>query len=103
MDLPDALGKLFWQEMTEYQEEKRMPFITTPERIGMEKGLLEGIEVSLDVKFGAEGLALLPEIRELHGHEVLRAILQTIRKASRLDEVRRVLTRKRRSQKGRQT
>jgi len=39
-----------------------MPYITSVERVGMKKGLLKGIELGLEVKFGAEGLKLLPEI-----------------------------------------
>jgi hypothetical protein len=51
-----------------------MPFMTTLERLGHKNGLLEGIEVILKVKFGEEGLQLLPEIREL-SVEQLRAVL----------------------------
>jgi hypothetical protein len=90
MDLPKPLDKLFWQEIHQYEEEKRMPFMTTPERLGRQEGLLKGIEACLEVKFGAEGLKLLPEIRELDDHEVFDAVLQAIRRAVTLDEVRRV-------------
>jgi len=88
MDLPQGLEETFWQEVHQYEEEKHMPFLTTPERIGLKKGLLQGIEVSLEVKFGAEGLKLLPEISQLHDHEVLRAVLQAIKTAATPDELR---------------
>jgi hypothetical protein len=101
IDLPQGLDNLFWEEISQYQEVKRMPFITTPERIGLEKGYFKGIEVALRLKFGDEGLALLSEIRELHGHELLEAVLEAIPAASSPDEVRRVWTRKRRPRKGR--
>jgi hypothetical protein len=91
------------KDTLQYEEEKRMPFMTTPERIGMEKGLLEGIEVSLDLKFGEEGLKLIPEIKELGDHEVLRAVLQAIKTAASPDDLRRVWTRGRRSKKRRRT
>jgi hypothetical protein len=90
MDLPRSLSKLFWQEITEFQEERRMPFMTTPERLGLEKGLLEAIELLLQVKFGQEGLALLPEIRELPDVEQTRAVLRALATATTLDEVWRV-------------
>jgi hypothetical protein len=90
MDLPPVLNQLFWQEIEEYEEEKKMPFITTPERIGMQRGLLEGIEMCLKMKFGAEGLRLMPELRELYDHEKLRAVLHAIETASTPDELRRV-------------
>jgi hypothetical protein len=90
MDLPEPLAILFWQEMTRYEEEKRMPFMTTPERLAHKRSLLEGIEACLDVKFGAPGLQLLPEIRQIQDVEVLREVLRTVRTGTTLDEVRRV-------------
>jgi hypothetical protein len=90
MDLPANLDEQFWQEVHQYEEEKRMPYITSVERIGIKKGLLEGIELGLELKFGAEGLKLLPEIRELTNHEVLRAVLQAIKTAKTPDELRQI-------------
>ena len=74
-----------------------MPFIDIIERRGMEKGLLEGIEACLRVKFGAEGLELMPELRDLHDHEVIRKVLARIENAASPNDLRRVWTRKRRS------
>src|SRR5207253_1955385 len=34
MELPPPLREVFWKELTNIQEERRMPFITTPERVG---------------------------------------------------------------------
>jgi hypothetical protein len=56
MELPAALDKLFWDDVEHYQEERRMPFVTTPERIGIKRGLLRGIEHLLRVKFGDESV-----------------------------------------------
>jgi hypothetical protein len=67
-----------------------MQYITSIERLALEEGLLEGLEVILKVKFGEEGLRLLPEIRELHDHEVLRAVLQAVETATSPDDLRRV-------------
>ncbi len=62
----------------------------------METGLLQGIEVALDMKFGAEGLELMPELREIRDHELLGKILAKIKTANSPDDLRRVWTRKRR-------
>jgi hypothetical protein len=97
MELPKPLDHLFWNEIDEYQQEKRMPFITIAERVGMEKGLLEGIEVSLRLKFGDDGQDLMPELRQIQDHEILRKILHRIETAETPDALRRVWTRKRRS------
>ncbi len=107
MELPEPQEKLFWQEINEYQKEKHMPFVTFAEKVGMEKGLekgrLEGIETSLDVKFGKEGLKLLPEIRRVQDPKVLRAVLRAIRTASTPDEVRRIWTEGPRPKRSRRT
>jgi hypothetical protein len=105
VELPPALGELFWGEVKRIQEDKKMPFITTPERIGMEQGmkegmeqgmkkgmfagLLKGIEALLEVKFGAAGLQLMPEIRQLQDAGMLEAVLEAIKTASTPEEVRR--------------
>jgi hypothetical protein len=99
MDLPQELEQLFQQEITAYQQEKGMPFVTIFDRMAMVQYLLQGLEVALKLKFGAEGLELMPELRELHDHELLSRILNAIETAASPDELRRVWTRKRRSKK----
>ena len=42
MDLPEAHEQLFWQELSEYEEGKKMPYVTSVERIGIEKGMQQG-------------------------------------------------------------
>jgi hypothetical protein len=90
MDLPPALDKLFWEEIHRYDEEKKMPFMTTPERFGRMEGLLKGIEVSLRLKFGPAGNQLVPEIKEINDVAVLEAILDGIETAGSPDELRRI-------------
>jgi hypothetical protein len=106
MELPPALGALFWEEVKEIQKEKHMPFITTPERIGMEKGMKEGMEKGmkegrreglllgveevLRTNFGEEGVRLMPEIQALDDAEKIKAVLRAALIAASIDEVRRV-------------
>jgi hypothetical protein len=94
LELPGPLEQHFRDEIDAYQREKVMPFIDIFDRIAIEKALLQGIEVALDVKFGAQGLELMPEIREIRDHVLLRKILKRIRTASSPAEVRRVWNRK---------
>lgn len=74
-----------------------MPYITSVERIGIQKGirqgLLEGIELGLKLKFGNSGLGLLPEISLLTNVEQLRAILTGLQTADTLDELRQIYQR----------
>jgi len=67
-----------------------MPYITSVERVGMKKGLLKGIELGLEVKFGAEGLKLLPEISELSDLQVIEEVLQAIKTATTPEQVRQI-------------
>lgn len=90
MELPVLLDDLFWHEIHRYEEETHMPFLTTPERLGLEKGLLAGIEACLKVKFGAEGSKLMPEIRALRNHEMLQTVLDAIGTAASPEDLRRV-------------
>jgi hypothetical protein len=97
MDLPPPLEQRFQDEITAFQQEKRMPFMDTFERAAMEKGLLEGLEACLKLKFGAEGLELMPELRQIRDHVLLGKILAKIETADSPEDLRRVWTRKRRS------
>jgi hypothetical protein len=44
MSLPTELEQEFQQELNQYEEEKRMPYITSVERMGMEKGMIQKLE-----------------------------------------------------------
>jgi hypothetical protein len=72
------------------QEERRMPYVTSIERLAHRKGLRQGIESLLRVRFGEEGLKLMSEIHEIHEGEQLEAILKALETAVRPEEVRRV-------------
>ncbi len=50
MLLPDALNTRFWDQLYDYEEEHKMPYITSVERIGIEKGRVEGrVEERMDL------------------------------------------------------
>jgi hypothetical protein len=59
---------------------------------GMQQGLLSGIELALELKFGAEGLQLMPEISNIQDVERLKAIAQAIKTVNSLDELRSRIT-----------
>ena len=112
MNLPRPLELNFCHEIEQYEEEKHMPFITTPERIGREeglakgrteglaeglakgetKGLIKGIKVALKLKFGEVGLRLMPEIQTLADEAKLEAVLDAIPTAAGPEDLRRVWT-----------
>ncbi len=57
------------------------------------RGLLEGIELALDIKFGEEGLARMERIREIRDIKKLETVKERIRKASKIEDVEEVLYR----------
>jgi hypothetical protein len=64
MDLPEAHARLFWDELAKYEEGKTMPYITSVERIGMEKGMQQGMQqgsMKLLVRLVAKRFDVKPE------------------------------------------
>lgn len=88
MSLPAELEQEFRQEIQQLEAERRMPYITSVERSGIRQGLLKGIELGLKLKFGPEGLGILPEISELQDVNLLSAILDGLETVSTVDELR---------------
>ncbi len=90
MDLPKPLENAFWDQVKQFEEEKHMPFITTPERYGRYEGLSEGIEVALRLKFGASATRLMPEIRAIEDKDKLETVLHAIETVASPDDLRRI-------------
>jgi hypothetical protein len=67
-------------------------FISFPERVGKVEGLLAGIEAVLEVRFGADGLGLMPEIRKVEDPARLTELLAAAKSRPALDDVRALLT-----------
>jgi hypothetical protein len=88
MELPPRLEEMFWNEIKTYEEEQKMPFITTPERIGIKKYVLPVMERLLEARFGEEGKKLMPEIAALNDPAKYLAIGDTVGTATTLEEVR---------------
>ncbi len=101
LNLPVELERELWREIQQLEAQNRMPYISSIERIGIQQGieqsqqqmrqiLLESLELLLELKFGNEGLAILPEISPLQDVEQLRAIQAELKTATTVEELRRI-------------
>ena len=119
LQLPQEAERLFWKEVQSYEEEKKMTYITSVERIGIEegykigmqegiqkgvqeglqqglqKGLREGlwkaIELGLEMKFGVEGIRLMPLVKQVQDIATLQTLYERLRTAQSVDEIRYLL------------
>ena len=55
---------------------------------GRREGLLRGMAIALELKFGVEGLKLMPEIKDIEDLDILEIIEQAIRTAQTPEELR---------------
>jgi hypothetical protein len=100
MDLPEDLDKQFWQDLQRFEEDRKAPFITSVERIGYQRGhpegqrqgLLEALELGLQLRFGVAGLALLPQAQALADLAKLRSAVDALKAGAGLDELRQLLS-----------
>jgi hypothetical protein len=116
MVLPGQLDELYREAFETFEERKNMPYITSIERIGVErgikigreegieqgiergieqgleqgerKGLLTAIELALEIKFGADGVALVPAVRDVASLADLQQIYIRLIADASLDELR---------------
>lgn len=105
MALPPKLEDKFTEDLTAYEEANKMSYVTNAERYlyrkgmkeGMEqeqqatlRGLLNGVKMGLQLKFGAKGLELLSEIRKIDDVDTLYAIQEAIVDVESPSELQRV-------------
>lgn len=58
--------------------------------LGIQQEIFSSIELGLQLKFGSEGLAILPEIRQITDVEILRQIRQALFTVNNLQELRQI-------------
>ncbi len=58
---------------------------------GRKEQMLSNIEMSLEAKFGSQGLELIPRIRQVNDLEQLKGILRTIITANIIDDLQEIM------------
>ncbi|CCI12528.1 conserved hypothetical protein [Microcystis aeruginosa PCC 9806] len=72
VSLPTKLEQEFQQELNQYEEEKRMPYITSVERMGMEKGMRESVIDALEIRFENVPSELVNKISQIQDTSLLK-------------------------------
>jgi hypothetical protein len=82
VNLPKATEQQFLSEIQRFEEENQMPYITSFERLGHERGVAEGIlqqrredvlEV-LEVRFGEVATEIIHKINSIEDLQVLKTL-----------------------------
>jgi hypothetical protein len=59
---------------------------------GILEGLLEGIELGIGLKFGAQGVNLMPAIRQIKDPDRLKAIKEAVKVAKTIDDIKELIS-----------
>jgi len=90
MALPEAKDDELNEDIKQTTEENKMSIITTAERIGMKKGLEQGlrgmISDILEIKFGVVGLELFDQVEQVTDIETLQNIRAELKRAQSIAE-----------------
>jgi hypothetical protein len=103
MDLPRELQETFRQDLYEFEEERKMPYVTSVERLAKEEGRQEGrqegaretllatIREGLKERFGSAGIRLTAKVQTISDLARLRELMHALWKAESLEAFRKLL------------
>jgi predicted transposase YdaD len=80
LNLPESLKREFWQELRTFEEDRRMPYITSVEEIGFERGIEQGIERGIErgIEQGEKSLIIRLLTRRLRPEVMPEALLTEV-------------------------
>jgi hypothetical protein len=95
MELPEELTERFHDAIIRYEEEKKMPYITTAERIGIKKGILqnarEAVMDILELRFGVIPESIVNRLNEIYDPSILKILLRKAVKVQGIEEIEKAL------------
>lgn len=95
MKLSGELNTKLFKEMKDSEETKKMPYITTAERMGIEKSIPtvhQAIALAFKAKFGEPGQPLLKRVYQLTRLESLQNLLEKLSSVQSLPEAEKALS-----------
>jgi len=87
LDLPVSHQSLFWEELKKYEEDKKMPYVTSVERIGMEKEAVKFLSRLIVKRFQVDPDFVPPIFSGLSTEEI-EELGERFLGASSLDDIR---------------
>ncbi len=99
MRLPEEMEESFWTEIHEYEEAKKVEYITSVERIGIKKGIQQGIQQgmlqdaremvldALETKFGGSSARLKAQVAQITDRDKLKEIHKMLLKIQDIEEL----------------
>jgi len=105
MRLPEDVEESFWAEMRQYEEDKKMEYVTSVERIGIKKGIQQGIQQGilqkaredvieiLEVRFDIVSRSIIKAINEIDDPSVLKMLLKKAAMVGSLPEFKQIMER----------
>lgn len=96
LELPKELQTKLRNEMYTFEKEKKMPYITSTERMareeGLQQGVVESLAMNLEAKFGDAGTTFAKELQNVSDLNKLREIQRAvIRSTKTIDDLRAML------------
>jgi len=82
MSLPKNLEQEFWREIRQLEEETRMPYITSVERLGIEQGIEQGMQRGIEQGMQREGATLVLRLLNRRLGQVTTSVEKQIRQLS---------------------
>jgi hypothetical protein len=99
MRLPEELEDNFLAEMHQYEEGKKMEYVTSIERIGIKKGIQQGIVKNaqediidiIETRFGVVPGSIIEIIKGINDPSLLKIVLKQVVIVGSLEEVKQVI------------
>ena len=99
MRLPEEMEESFLAEMHQYEEGKKMEYISSVERIGIKKGIQQGIQQSareavidiLELRFEVVPKSIVNKLNEIYDPSILKIFHRKAMKANSLKEFEQII------------
>ncbi|MCL0086614.1 hypothetical protein M1N65_00885 [Thermodesulfovibrionales bacterium] len=98
MSLPQRLSRRFWDNLISFEEEYKMPYVTSVEKIGIEKGMQQGMQQGmlleaqdmlmevLTERFGSVSDELSEQIKRIDSRKRLKNLIRQALRVKSFDE-----------------